>query len=107
MIEFELFNQGIFYGISPSVVDRFIEYHKQNPSVYEAFKRFAYEVLNSGRTHFSGKAIAERVRFDSLVSGNDGFKLNNSFVAPMVRLLCWEEPSFEEFFSVRRNRHAA
>lgn len=107
MIEFELFNRGIFHGISPSVVERFVDYHKQNPQVFAAFKRFAYEVLKSGRTHFSGKAIAERVRFDSLVSGNDGFKLNNSFVACMVRMLQFEDKNFIGFFETREKRRAA
>ena len=35
----------------------FDRYHKENPWVYEAFKRLTFQLLNAGRQNFSASAV--------------------------------------------------
>lgn len=96
----------VLSDVSPRIVERFVDYHRENPAVYDQFKRFAFQLKEAGRDHFGAKAIAERIRFETAVRGNDDFKLNNNFVSCMVRILCWEHPEFCGFFETRTRRAA-
>jgi len=87
--------------LKPNIVEKFFEYHKQNPEVYEMFKRFAYEARKRWR-HFGAKAIFERLRWETNVSSTGDFKLNNNFPSAYSRLLILEDPSFRGFFELRR-----
>lgn len=85
---------------------RFAEYHRRNPRVYKLFKQYAFQVKRTGREHFGGKVIMERIRWYQMFETNDpeGFKINNSYVSRYVRLLVKEHPEFEGFFETRRLR---
>lgn len=97
----------IFGDLKPDIVVAFLEYHEQNPTVYEQFKKFAYEVKGSGRDHFGSKAIMERVRFESIVRGVGDFKVNNNFSSCYARLLAFDDPSFNDFFEFRHSAKVA
>jgi hypothetical protein len=103
----DLFGHTVFEGVAPHIVDNFLTYHRQNPHVYEQFKRFAYELKKAGRSHFGAKAIAERIRFETAIKGNDDFKLNNNYVACMARLMVFEDPTFSDFFQLRSTARRA
>jgi hypothetical protein len=90
-----------------TIQERFVRFHAQFPDVYALFKRFAFEVRDSGRAHYGSKGIFERVRWHYATSsggGADEFKLNNSFSSRFARLLIEEHPEFEGFFELRRLR---
>lgn len=93
----------IFGDLKPEIVTAFIDYHKQNPEVYEQFKRFAFEVRAAGRSYFGSKAIMERVRYESMVRGNGDFKVNNNFSSCYARLLAFDHPTFNDFFEFRHS----
>lgn len=97
----------LFSGIAPHIVERFVAYHKENPHVYDAFKRFAFDLKRAGRDHFGAKGIMERLRWWSAVEAKgDEFKINNNFSSCYVRLICMEYPEFRGFFEVRTRRAA-
>jgi hypothetical protein len=85
---------------------KFAEYHHENPDIYAAFKRAAFKVRRTGRTHFGAKCIMEYVRFQTAVSGAhlDGFKINNNFTSRYVRMLETDCPEFDGFFEKRQIR---
>jgi hypothetical protein len=92
------------------VIDaKFWEYHKNNPIVFKAFKRFAEEVKRRGFDTYSAKAIFERVRwhisFETI--SEDGFKLNNNYTSRYARLLVLEVPEFDGFFRTRTLKTAS
>ena len=98
----DLFEHGIFGDIKPDIVERFIEYHKANPAVYDEFRKFAFHLRDAGRSHFGAKAIIERIRYETAIRGNDDFKINNSFASCYARLMIFDCPGFDGFFETRR-----
>jgi hypothetical protein len=91
----------------PSLEDRFEEWIQgHGATVYSNFVEIADEIRNAGRSRFGGKAIAEIARFRRVIEGRDaeGFKVNNSFVALMVRRLMAERPEYTDWFETRRLR---
>ena len=80
---------------------RFREYHKQNPHVYGAFCRAALSLIAAGRDHYGAKAIFEKIRFDSIISGNDEFKINNNYVSRYSRMFERQHPEHAGFFRKR------
>ncbi len=92
-----------FADLDISIVGRFTLYHANNAHIYELFKRFAYEVLASGRKRFSVNAIFERLRWHQTfeVKG-DSFKLNNSYRSCYARLLIRDDARFKNFFETRK-----
>lgn len=83
----------------------FAEYHEQNPQIYEAFKKFTFYLLGKGRKHYGARGIIELVRFNSMVTGNDGFKINNNYGAHYARLFMEEHPQHDGFFKCRQMKN--
>jgi hypothetical protein len=88
----------------PRVVE-FEEFHKNNPHIYSAFKRFAREAKRV-RNHYSARDIIHRIRWYTAIESKDkdGFKINNNWSPFYARMLQAEDPAFQDFF---RNRKAA
>ena len=92
----------VFSDISPNIVDDFLTFHKQNPYIYELFKKFSYEVKNAGLSHYGAAAIFERIRWHETVeSKKSDFKANNNYRSCYARLLAFEDPNFKDFFETR------
>lgn len=82
----------------------FLMYHKDNPKLYWMFEKFTFEIINRGRTHFGAKSIIERMRWESLVSAEDGkYKINNNSAPFYARLFEEKYPSLKGFFRKRRS----
>jgi hypothetical protein len=85
-----------------SLGERFAVHHERRPEVYRRFKELALRLLESGRSHYGAKSIMETVRFHcALDSGEEEYKINNSFTALYVRMLIQEDRRFEGFFELR------
>ena len=82
--------------------EAFAAYHQENPQVYEAFKTFTFELIHAGHTQRLGaKLIIERIRWQSLISGNDAFKVNNNYAPYYSRMFMEEFPQFMDIFATR------
>lgn len=81
----------------------FEQFHRANPHVYEAFKRFAKEARQR-RDHFAARDIIHRIRWWTEIESNDadGFKINNNWSPFYARLLIKDDPTFAGFFELRR-----
>lgn len=79
------------------------EYHKNNPHVYRAFAKLAFE-MRARRTHYSADTIMHKLRWDTDIEGaGDPFKINDHYTPFYVRLLIYEHPAtFIDFFQLRR-----
>lgn len=82
---------------------KFLDYHKENPHIYELFKRYALVAIESGRTRFGANSIIERIRWYSSVESEDdfGFKINNNHAPYYARLFVGQYPQHSKFFSLR------
>lgn len=79
---------------------KFREYDRANPGIYEAFERFALMVIQK-RRRYGAKAIMERVRWHTMESGGDDFKINNNYTAYYVRKFEALNPKHKDFFKKR------
>lgn len=90
--------------------ERFAEFLKTNPDVWDLFKRLAYRAQASGVHRYSAKAIIERIRWEYTVErkrsdgDRDDFKINDHFTSRFVRKLITEDPTFAGFFETRQIR---
>jgi hypothetical protein len=94
---------ALFGECDKALADKFYEFHQANPAIYHAFKRFSYEAKASGRKRFSHWAVAQRIRWYTMIetTGSD-YKLSNDFIALYARLLVFEHPEFTGFFTFKK-----
>jgi hypothetical protein len=88
-------------GERPSARERFLVYHAECPVVWEMFKKFTYEALNAGCKNIGSKMIVERIRWETNVMGNDGFKINNDHAPYYARVFMELFPEHDGFFRTR------
>jgi hypothetical protein len=79
----------------------FKQYHQNNPSVYTEFKRLAFQLINRGYKHIGAKQIFEVIRWQTMVSGDDGYKLNNTYTSDYARLFEKDFPLYDGIFRKR------
>jgi hypothetical protein len=82
----------------------FLEYHKTNPHLYEAFKSVAFDAMNLGFQRYGAKGIFEIIRWKRAESGDGEFKINNNFAPLFARLFVNEFPHHANFFQLRTSK---
>lgn len=78
-----------------------IKYDRENPMVWEMFKKFALELIERGYERIGAKMIFERIRWETTVAGNDQFKINNNYTPYYARKFEQVYPQHSEVFSKR------
>lgn len=78
-----------------------VNYHKKNPQIYEMFKKFAFQAINSKRPYYSSEMIINRVRWETMIKADKGYKIANEMKAFYSRLFVLEHPSYKTFFKNR------
>ena len=96
-------NNGLFDAFDePDMQRRFVEYHRDNPHVYQAFCKYADEAIRAGRKHLGAGMIFERLRWYTMIEARgDGFKLNNNYRAFYARMWMRDHPETPDFFRTR------
>lgn len=90
---------------APAIQDRFELWIQQNPQALSLFIKYANEARESGRKHYSIKAIIERVRWHvAIQTRGDDFKINDHWSSRLARLLMQKDPRLEGFFELRKLR---
>ena len=85
------------------ILDKFVEFHLENPHVWELFKRFTFEMINRGKQHYSVNAVIERIRWHSdIETTGDDIKIGNNFRAHYARLFHLAFPNRDGFFFTRK-----
>jgi len=78
-----------------------IQYHKKNPQIYEMYKKFAFQAIKSKRPYYSSEMIVNRVRWESMVKAESGFKIANEMKSFYSRLFVLQNPTYKSFFKNR------
>jgi|TARA_R100000152_G_C6778875_1_gene209955 hypothetical protein len=78
------------------------EWHKENPQVWEKFKEYTFDAIASGRRHYSHWAIVNRIRWNKEIetSGED-FKISNDYISFYARLFHAKYPEHDGFFKLK------
>lgn len=79
----------------------FKQYHEENPMIYQEFKKLAFQLIERGYCRLGSKQLFEVIRWHSMVSGNDGFKVNNNYSSNYSRLFENEHPLYVGYFTKR------
>lgn len=89
-------------GIPQKTVDKFFDYHCENPDVWKNFEKFALKAANLGK-RVGAKCIIEKVRYevDVEINSKEPFKINNNFPAYYARLFHYKHPEHYGFFETR------
>ena len=80
------------------------EFHRSNPEVWKMFVGFTFEMIMSGRKHYSAKAVFERLRWEVDIKHGPAntFKLNNNYPAFYARRFHRMYPEHNGFFRTRK-----
>ena len=77
-------------------------FHKENPKVYEMFKKFSLEASAKNK-NYSARGIFHRIRWETSVNSDDeSFKLNDIWTAYYARKFMEDFPNLKGFFRVRK-----
>ena len=102
-----LFNQkDIYQGLSPHLKKKFLQYHRENPGVYDEIKKKALALIEKGKSHGEMNYIFGYIRNETAIGGNDGFKLNNNYRSFYTRLFQNDFPKNSTFFKTREKQTA-
>src|ERR1039458_3585900 len=87
--------------------ERFALWVQLNPTLVERITRLALAQAARGARRLSTKSLFEQVRASAVVAGPPAdWKLDNSFTAPMARLLVQRHPELDGLFEFRVRRSA-
>lgn len=79
---------------------RFQIYDKANPEVWQMFEFFALEAAKSTK-RYSSRAIFHRIRWETMVSGDGEFKINNNWSKYYALKFMAAHPQHSGFFQTR------
>ena len=83
------------------ITNQFINFHKQNPNVYNLFKRFTKQAINAGHTHLSSEMIINRIRWETSITTNEEYKINNIYKPYYSRMFMNDFPKYNKIFRMR------
>ena len=83
--------------------DKFNDFHRDNPGIYQLFKKFAFQLIDAGCKRLGSKQIIERIRFETAIKtqGDPDFKINNNHTCFYSRLFCNDHPEHLSKFSFK------
>ncbi|MDA0244936.1 MAG: hypothetical protein OT477_16085 [Chloroflexi bacterium] len=96
--------QKVEYEDGDTIIGRFDKFHARNPHVYQNLRKLALAARRAGQRRSGTKALFEILRYATLVTTGEVFKLNNNFTAIYARMLMREEPELRGFFTLRERR---
>ena len=85
-----------------TLMNRFNNFNRDNPEVYELFKRFTFQAINRGHTRLSAWMIANRIRWETQIETvNDDYKISNDYIALYSRKFMKDYPEHDGFFRIK------
>jgi len=100
----------LFSAHKGRIEQKFDQFDEANPKVWELFKRFTFEALESGQRHLSADAVCHRIRWETnVVSFGAGYnphdrrdlKINNNYTAYYARKFMQAFPKYRGVFRTR------
>lgn len=93
-----------FFNGNDPLVQSWWRFHRKNPHVYTRLKVLALRTKAKGLEHYGIAALFEVMRYESLTTAGEPWKMNNSYRALYARLLEYEVPQLNGFFRMSRLR---
>lgn len=85
-----------------TITERFWAFHHANPHVADALEDLALDLIRRGRKRIGIAMLFETLRWHSLRTEGDEYRLNNSYRALYARLLADRHPDLCDAFETRK-----
>jgi hypothetical protein len=85
--------------------ENFIEFDEKHPEIYELFVKFTKQAA-SIKNRYSAKAIFHRLRWETMVSGDGEYKIDDGWISHYARKFISEYPELEGFFETRNRKNS-
>lgn len=79
----------------------FKKYNEENPQIYAEFRKIAFQLIGRNYKRIGARQILEVIRYHTMISGNDQFKVNNNYSADYARLFEKDFPQYGGIFMKR------
>jgi len=89
------------------IFNRFADFHRANPVIWQLFERFALDAAKRGRGTYGAGAIIERIRWHvDVETQGDVVKINNDYQTYYGRMFAVAHPDID-LFRTRRLKSAS
>lgn len=88
-----------------SIQEKFLEFDKENPLVYELFKGQVLKAITHGKKKISAKTVLGFIRWEiQFQTIGDIYKINDAFTSRYARKFAEELPKYSNIFHFRNLR---
>ena len=86
--------------------ENFNEFHTNNPEIYNLFVKFT-NMATQRKQYYSAKAVFHRIRWESMVTGEGDYKIDDGWISHYARKFMDDFPQHSGFFKtkVRHNSY--
>ena len=85
--------------------ENFNEYHKNHPEIYDLFVKFT-NMATQRKKYYSAKAIFHRIRWETMISGEGDYKIDDGWISHYARKFMDDFPQHSGFFQTRERRNS-
>ena len=85
--------------------ENFNKYHKNNPEIYDLFVKFT-KMATLRKQYYSAKAIFHRIRWESMISGEGDYKIDDGWISHYARKFMDDFPQHSGFFKTRDRQNS-
>ena len=85
--------------------ENFEEFHKNNPEIYNLFVKFT-NMATQRKKYYSAKAIFHRIRWESMISGEGDYKIDDGWISHYARKFMDDFPQHSGFFQTRDRQNS-
>ena len=87
-----------------SIREGFMDFHIQNPRVFELFEQQCLSAISLGKTKISSKHLINSLRWQMFLEKVEPFKINDAYHAHYSRLFVAKHPEYSNLFEFRKLR---
>ena len=85
--------------------ENFNEYHKNHPEIYSLFVKFT-NMATQRKKYYSAKAIFHRIRWETMISGEGDYKIDDGWISHYARKFMDDFPQHRGFFQTRDRKNS-
>lgn len=85
--------------------EKFDQYDKDNPHVWNLFVKFTFQLIAIGKTRYSARGIFDRIRWETMIqTTDDPYRISNNWSPYYARKFHKAFPEHDGFFTIRPAR---
>ena len=85
--------------------ENFNEFHRNNPEIYNLFVKLT-NMVTPRKKYYSAKAIFHRIRWETMISGESDYKIDDGWISHYARKFMDDFPQHRGFFQTRDRKNS-